>query len=217
MSFEFANAATLQATASIESSRFLEGTNLSDDSPAIAITADWTFDGGSFAGLDCYTSTVDISEGLDSGCDVYVGYFKPISRNQALSAQLTRHEYSNGLDHKWDFTDLAARWHINKKTRFTATYSRNWFDRPFDTFALKAETQIPLADKLSFNLSGTLMILESGAPVDELFYAKASLSYNRARWTTEAGLIYTDPDQIRMVPFDIDEPELLVTLSYRLY
>ncbi len=212
-----ANAATLQATASIESSRFLDGTNLTDDSPTLSINADWTFDGGGFAGFDCYASTVNLSEGLDSGCDIYAGYFKPINKKKAFSAQVTRHEYSRGIVHKWDFTDIAGSWHISKKTRFTATYSKNWLNRPFDAYALKAETQIPLTEQLNFNLSSTLMALESGAPVDELLFAKASLSYTKARWTSEAGIIYTDPDQAKMVPFDIDEPELQLTFSYRLY
>jgi len=61
------------------------------------------------------------------------------------------------------------------------------------------------------------MALESGAPVDVLTFGKASLSYTHGLWVTEVGAIYTDPDQKRMVPFDIDEPELLLTLSYRLY
>jgi len=212
-----ADATTVQVTASVESSRYLEGTNLTDDSISASLAADWSFKQGGFVGFDCYTSTVDISEGLNNGCDIYAGYFKPINQNNAVSVQLTRHEYSQGIDHKWDFSDIATSWHPSKTTSFTATYSKNWLNRPFDAYAIKAETQIPIVDKLNFHVSGSVMALESGAPVDVLTFGKASLSYTHGLWVTEVGAIYTDPDQRRMVPFDIDEPELLLTLSYRLY
>lgn len=212
-----ADAATIQTTASIESSRYLEGTNLTDDSPAVSLAVDWTFNNDIFAGLDCYTSSVNISQGLNSGCDFYAGYFKPISDSKALSAQLTRHQYSRGLDHRWDFDDIAINWHTSKKTRFSTIYSKNWLHRPFDTIAIKGQTQVNLSDRVNFNLSATLMAIESGAPVQSLTFAKATLTYSHSRWTTEAGFIYTDKDQIKMVPFDVDRPELFLSVSYRLY
>jgi len=123
-----ADATTVQVTASVESSRYLEGTNLTDDSISASLAADWSFKQGGFVGFDCYTSTVDISEGLNNGCDIYAGYFKPINQNNAVSVQLTRHEYSQGIDHKWDFSDIATSWHPSKTTSFTATYSKNWLN-----------------------------------------------------------------------------------------
>lgn len=212
-----ARAATVQLLAGLESSEFLDGANLSDDSPTVFLSADWTFDQGSFAGLDCYVSTADISQALDQGCDFYAGYFKPINESNALSLQLTRHQYSRGFDDSWDFSDLALSWHPSKRSSFTATYSNKWLSRPFDTYALKADTQVLMSERIGLNLSASLMAIESGAPVSSLAFAKVSLSYTRARWAAELGVIYTDKDQRRMLPFDIDQAELLLSLSYRLY
>lgn len=214
---ELTDAGALQATASIESSRYLGGANLTDDSPAVSLAIDWTFDKGSFAGMDCYASSANINRGLDSGCDVYAGFFKPLSNSKALSAQITRHQYSRGFGQRWDFNDLAVNWHTSKRTRLSTIYAKNWLNLPFDTIAIQGETQITLSDKVNLNLIGNLMAIESGAPVRSLASAKAALTYTHSRWTTEAGLIYTDKDQVKMIPFDVDKPELLLTVSYRLY
>lgn len=212
-----AQAAQLQLSAGLESSQFLEGTNLTDDSPSVSIGADWSFDQGGFTGLYCYGSSVKKRDGLKYGCDIYAGFFLPVSDQSAVSAQVTHHDYSRGLNHKWDFTDLSASWHINKKTSVSTIYSKNWLNRPFDTFAIKAATQVTLTEALSLDLSGSVMAIESGAPVDKLTFARASLSYSQSRWTAQAGIIYTDKDQTRMVPFDVDQAELLLTINYRLY
>jgi len=212
-----ANAATLQLLGGFENSKFLKGVNLTDDSPIASITADWTFEHGAFAGVDCYVSSVDVSRALDKGCDIYAGYFAPINANNAVSMQITRHEYSRGLGRGWDYTDFAVSWHPSKTSSLTATYSDNWLRRPFDTYTLKADTQFPITESLNLDLSASVTAIESGAPVNELYFAKASLSYIKERWTTEFGIIFADKDQRRMVPFDVDEAELQLSVSYRLY
>lgn len=211
------NAASLQANLGVKSSHFLDGVNLTDDSPAVSLDADWSFDNGGYTGVDCYASTVDIDMGLDFGCDYYVGYFRPLNNISAFSAQITHHDYSRGLGSTWDFTDIAANWHINKKTVLTAIYSEDWLDRSFDTFGIKGATQVVLSDKLNFNLSASLTSLQNPSQVDTLVSGKTSLSYSHQRWTTEAGFIFSDTDQQQVLPFDVDEIELFLTISYRLY
>ncbi len=214
---QFASGATTQLIASVENSKFLGGANLTDDSLAVSLNADWTFDKGSFAGVDCYVSSVDVARALDKGCDFYAGFFTPLNDGNALSIRTTRHEYSRGLGRKWDFTDLSLSWHPSKTSRFTATYSNKWLRRSFDSFALNATTKLVLSERVSLNLSGGVNAFESGAPVNALINARAALSYTRARWTGEIGVIYTDSKQRRVLPFDIDEPELIFNLRYRLY
>lgn len=131
--------------------------------------------------------------------------------------QLTHHEYSRALNTHWDFTELSASWHLSKKTSLTATYSEDWLGRPFDSYSVRADTQVALSESLGLNLSANFMDLESGAPVDNLLSAKVSIAYVINRWSAELGFIYTDNEQRRMLPFDIDEPEVLFSLSYRLY
>ena len=195
----------------------LEGVNLSDDSPTVFISVDWNFDQGEFAGANCYASTADASRAVGWGCDVYAGYFRSFKQNNAVAVQLTRHVYSRAFNRSWDFTELSTSWHVSKKSSFTASYSANWLGLPYDAYSLRADTQIPVSESLALNLSANVHALESGAPVDELLSAKISFTYLYERWTTELGLVVSDNDQARVLALDIDEPEALLSVSYRLF
>lgn len=212
-----AYADVFQISTGIQSSRFLGGVNLTDDEPAVSLAADWTSNVGVFAGADCSTSSVNNSEGLKSNCDLYAGYFTPLNSDQSLSLQFTRHEYSAGFGGRWDFHDVSAGWHINKKTTLSATFSKNWLNRGYDSLAIKGDTQISLTDGLNLNLSASILALEDPSPVETLTSAKASLSFGAERWTAEAGVIISDNDQEIILPFDVDQPDFLITFTYRLY
>jgi len=214
---ETLNAATLQVSTGIQSSRFLDSVNLSDDEPLVSLAVDWTSDNGGYLGGNCSTSTVSNADSIKSSCDFYAGYFKPLSSNNAVSVQFTRHEYSRGLGGIWDFHDLAANWHINKKTTFSAIYSKNWLNRSFDSLALKGATQISVSEHINLNLSATLMALESDEAVDNLAFGKASFSYSLGRWIAEAGVALSDRDQALVLPFDVDDAEFSISFTYRLY
>jgi len=206
-----------QASTGVQSSRFLGGVNLSDDEPIASLGFDWTSDTGAFAGTDCSTSSVNNTDGIKSSCEFYAGYFSSISPKQSLSVQFTRHEYSRGFGAEWDFHDLTASWHINKKTTVSTTYSKNWLNRAYDSLAIKADRQISLTDRLNVNLSGTVLSLENPSPVDTLTFGKASLSYGFDRWTAEAGFILSDSDQTIILPFEFDQTEFSINFTYRLY
>lgn len=214
---ELSVAATVQTTASIENSRFLGGTNLSDDSIAVSLAADITFNNGGFTGADCYSSSAENNRSLRSGCEIYAGYFKPLSDTKAVSAQLTHHSYSRGLGNRWNFTDLSMSLNTSKATRFTAVFAKNWLNRPFDTLSMQADHIVTLSEFWRLNLSATLMAIESSAPISSLSFARATVSYSRARWSAETGIGYTDKDQRQVLPFDVDESELILNLSYRFY
>jgi len=214
---------TLQVTTSLQNSHFLGSVDLTHQEPAASIAVDWTLDNGGFAGVDCYISTIDNfngpnDSGIKSGCDYYAGYFKPFNQDNAVSVQFTRHELSPGHNQRWDFNEVTANWHINRKTTFSASYSKNWLNRPFDSFEIKAGTQIPLAERIHLNLSASILAFENSAVISNLTSAKASLSYTKKRWTTEAGIILTDSDQTSLLTvLDFNQPNFSLTLTYRLY
>lgn len=210
-------AATTQVIAKIQSSHFLEGTNLTDNSPSAAINIDWSSNSGFFVGLDCFASSIKKSDGIDIGCDTYGGYFKKLNVNNALSAKITRHQYSEGFGQEWDFTEFSSSWHIGNTTQISAIYSQNWLNRPFDTVSLKGQSKLAISEKLNLDLSGNIMKIESGAPVNTLMYARATLSYTHNRWTADIGIAHTGRDQLRMVPFDADTAQLFFAINYRLY
>ncbi|MEM7360070.1 MAG: hypothetical protein AAF431_13290 [Pseudomonadota bacterium] len=135
----------------------------------------------------------------------------------AFSTQLTHHDYSRGLGGEWDFTDLAVNWHLSKSTVVSAVYSKDWLNRPFDTIAIQAATRVGLLERLDLNISGGLTSLGSSAPIDSLYSAKTSLTFSHFRWTTEAGVIFSDDDQRQVLPFDVDETEVFLTITYRLH
>ena len=210
-------ASSVQVLAGWQTSKFLNGTNLSNGSPAVFVDADWSFDNNSYAGGNCYASSGDRSQSVDAGCDFYVGYFKEINENNAVSIQLTQHEYSRGFNRGWDFADLSLSWHASKTSSLTVSFADDWLDRPYDTVSLDAQKLIPLSSKFVLNVSANYMDFDSGAPVSSLLSAKAALTYSHERWTTELGVIYTDSDQSRIFPFDIDQPDILFSIAYRLY
>ena len=211
------SAATLQASATIESTRLFQGTNLTNDDIAYSLAGDWTFDNGAFTGIDCYTSDIDQSEGLKNGCDYYAGYFTQISSKQAITLLATHHDFARSHGQEWGFTELEASWHINQQATVSATYAKEWFNRSIDTFSIKGDIVQNLSEHFSVNVSASLMALENPAPFDSITFARAGLQYHHRRWTAEAAIIYSDRKLETMLPFDVDQPEVSFSLTYRLY
>lgn len=214
---QLVSAATLQSSVHFESARFVDGSNITADTPAYSLSADLSFDNGVFSGLDCYVSDVNPNQGLKSGCDAYAGYFHALKNRQALSFTAIRHIYAEGFNREWDYTSLDATWHLNKKSSFSIAYANDWFDRPFDTLALKHKSRFSLSDSLSLNVAASLTAIESGAPADLISFAKVSLEYSRDRWTIEPAINLSDGELSDMFAFDVDQPDLSLTVSYRLY
>ncbi len=211
------NAATLQSNVHITSANFVAGSNITDDQPALHLSADISFDQGSFFGADCFASSVGSERGLPSGCDAYIGHFHALNKHTAFAIAATHHAYSDGFNREWNYTDLNATWHINKNASLSLIYADNWFNRPFDTVTLEHKSRFKLSNALSANILASVMAIESGAPVDYIHFAKLSLKYERERWAFEPAINISDRDLRKMVPFDVDQPDLSLTISYRLY
>ena len=211
------HAANVQLVAGVQSAQFLNSVNLTESTPTAFISADWSFDNGSYTGVNCYLSDADSSQAVANGCDLYLGYFKEINKTNAISIQLTRHQYSRAINTDWDFTDFSLSWHPSKTSILSLTFTENWLDRPYDTFSIQAEKLIPLGSGFGLNLSASFMEFESNAPVSNLTAAKAAFTFNHQRWITELAFIYTDDDQSNILPFDINQPDVLLSIGYRLY
>jgi len=210
----FVNAGTVQASTSVQTSRYLDGTNLTDNNLAISLTADLSLDQGLF----CYTSTAETRLNLRSGCALYAGYFKPLDNNdQAFSVVATRHQYVRARGSKWDFTELEAIWHLNKAANLSIAYTDDWLRRGFESYALRGNVSHQISNQFSVNLSLRTTLFESTAPVSMLNFAKASIEYRRQRWLFECSLISSDSDLREVLPFDVDKPEIGFTLTYQLY
>ncbi len=212
-----ADAATVQSSVHVESARFVDGSNITGDRPAVSLTTDVSFNNGAFIGLECYAADVQKNRGLKSGCDVYAGYFQALKNKQALTLTATRHHYSRGFNREWDYTSLEATWHASKNSSLSIAYANDWFDRPFDTIALKHKSRFKLSNALTLNLTASATVVENGAPTDLIHFAKLSLEYSTERWTIEPAINVSDSDLTDMFAFDIDQPDISLTISYRLY
>jgi len=210
-------AATTQISAGIESSHFVDGLNLTDDQPSANLSIDVSFDQGLFLGSDCYHSEVDDGLGLERGCDYYLGYFRPISDTQAITASVTQHDYQRILNQEWDYTELSLDWHLSRRATLSVAATDDWFGRGFETVSLSGKFEHPLSKSFKAIIEGGVINLESRAPVNALEFGKLSLQHQKERWTSELSLILSDNDFRRMTRFDVDQPEVALSFSYRLY
>lgn len=209
--------AETQISIGVESNHFVEGLNLTDDNPALNLAIDVSFDHGTFFGGDCYRANVDRGAGLKSGCDYYLGYFKPLSKNQALTLSATHHDYQRTSGRQWDYTELSVEWHVSRKATLSVSATDDWFGRGFETVSLNGKFEYPLSASLSTILEGGIVNLESRAPIDSLEFGKLSLQHQHKRWTSKLSVIASDNDLRRMTRFDVDQPEIALSISYRLY
>jgi len=212
-----AHAATVQASASIENSKYFGGTNLTDHNITVSLASDWSFDQGLFSGFECYTSNANIRLNLSSGCDIYVGYFTPLNNDQALTLQAKQHKYVHARNSRWDFTELDSIFHLDKRTNLSLSYTDDWLGRGFTAYSIGADTRRAITGKLSGNMSLNLTNFDSSAAISSIAVAKASLEYNIRRWTLSASIIANDRDLERMLPFPVQRPEFGLSVTYRLY
>jgi len=212
------HAATLEVDVGLTSSRYLDGINLTDDQPTAIASADLSFDNGLFSRLDCHAADSDDDRSLRQGCDLSLGYFTILNEKQALSFEVTQHEYSRGMSRGWDFTEFRANWHVNTQSTVSVTFANDWLRRGFNIFSLQGDFNQPITDRLNANFFVSASSLDdSNFGVSQLFHAKASLQYSWQRWSAQASIIANDSAHEEVVPFDVDQPALNFTISYKLY
>jgi len=208
----------VQVSAGAESSLFVDGLDISDGKPAINLSADLSFDNGAFAGLDCYkTETLFFRDGIDAGCNYYLGYFKPHNNSQAFSATVSRGEYAPTPALQWDYTTAALSWHKNRATIFTLSATDDWFGRGYSSVSLNASYQHTLGEQWSANIEAGHIDFGSRAPVDSAVHARLGFRFEQGRWTSEVNLNLQDYDLDPLTLRDSDQPDFSLRFIYRLY
>jgi len=211
-------APVVQVTVGVESSRFVDGLDITGGKPAINLAADVSFENGSFGGADCYkTQTLFFQDGIDAGCNYYVGYFSPRKNDQALSATLSRSEYAPTPALQWDSTTAALSWHTNRSTTLTLSAVDDWFGRGFSSVGVNAAYQHSLSDHWSANGELSYINFSGSAPINAINYARLGLRFEKGRWTSELNLQLSDNSLRQITSIDVDQPALSLRISYRLY
>ncbi len=218
-SIETLAAPVIQVNAGIESSKFIDGLDISGGKPVANLAADVSFDNGAFAGLDCYKSeNLVFSDGIDAGCHYYLGYFNALSNNQALSATLTRSEYAPTPGRQWDYTTAALSWHANRSTIFTLSAIDDWLGRGYRAIGASASYDLPLDEKWSLNLSAGYLDFETSAPTTSLGHATLGLRFEKGRWSSEINAHLSDDNSLSLLtPFSVERLDVSFAITYRLY
>ncbi len=214
------SAPVIQVSGGAESSRFVDGVNITDRRPAVNLTAEVSFDNGAFSGIDCFKSeTLFFRNGIDSGCNLYLGYFAPLNNGQAISATLSRGEYARAPStaRQWDYTTAALSWHANRSLVMTVSASDNWLGRGYSVVNLNAAYEYQLSDRVSAGLEASYLDFEDTAPVSSTQYARMGLRYVKGRWSSDLNLYISDSDFSVITPFEVEQPDFSARISYRFY
>jgi len=208
----------VQINAAIANGHFVRGQNLTNDQAAIFLGVDWSSDEGAFAGAECYTSNANRPGALPHGCQYYLGYFRPLKNDQALSLSVTHNDYVRTRSPQWDFTQASLDWHLNTNATLNLTATDDWLGRGFATASLNGILHRPISKRLSAKLSAGIMKVGSRAPVDNIELVELGLQYQMNRWTAGVSASFTDRDDLRQITqFEVDQPEVNFSLRFRLY
>ena len=213
-------APVIQITAGVESSRFIDGLDISDGQAAVSIASEVSLDNGSFAGVDCYKSeTLAFPNGIDAGCVFYVGYFAALTNQQAISATFSRGEYAPTPSpaRDWDYSTATLSWHTNRTTVFTLSASDDWLGRGYGAIGLNAAYQYSISDRWSANIEASYTNFEAMAPIDAIEYLGLGVRFEQGRWGSELKLHLNDTDLEQLTPFEVDQPDVSLRFTYRLY
>ena len=213
------SAPVVQATVGAESSRFVDGVDITDGKPTINLAVDVSFNNGSFAGADCYKAqTLLFQDGIDAGCNYYIGYFQPLKKNQAFSAVLSRSEYAPTPARQWDYTAAALSWHASRSAILTVTATDDWFGRGYSSVGIGAAYQYSLSDHWSATFEASHIDFASNAPVNNINHARLGLLFEKGRWATELNLQLNDGDRDQLISIDPDQQAALsFRVNYRFY
>ena len=216
-SVEPARADVIQVNASLATGHFVRGVDLTNDRPAVFLGVDWSLDNGVFSGAECYRSDLDDQPGLKRGCQFYLGYFLPLNKQQAISLSLRHSDYVSSPFAEWDYTELAVDWHPNRNTTLSVSATDDWLGRGHSMVALNGSIQRAISQRINASLGAGVMQFESSADIDAVGFASIGVSYEQSRWSTSLSATAIDRDIRQLTHFALDQPEINLTLSYRLY
>jgi hypothetical protein len=126
----------VQVNSTFSSGHYVRGIELADDGPAVSLNVDWSADNGLFAGAECFQGGASRFSSFERGCISYLGYFKTLNSDSALSAEITHYDY-NGVDPvDWDTQEFSLYWHYKNSLVVSLSYSDDWLARYTSTTAI---------------------------------------------------------------------------------
>ena len=212
-----AYADVFQVNAGLSTGHFIEGINVTDRHPIAFLGADWSFDNGAFTGGECYQSSSDPDGSLSRGCHFFAGYFSQINENQAITFELRHKEYLISDGNFWRYFEGTVDWHFNKNVTLSARVSDDWLDQGYASVAFGADYSRPLSSTLTAYGLVDVMKFESVADVDYTEHYEFGIKYQKERLSIGLSAIFADPSLSEQIWFDVNENQLRLTVSYRLY
>lgn len=215
--FSIARADVIELTGALESARFVNGLNLTNNQFSGMISGEWSANNGTFSSLSCFFAEHSERRAAQRGCDASVGWFGVINEKNALTLALTQHDYSGPELIGWEYTDATLNWHIGKNNLVTFRITDSLFGRNFTALTTSFEHSKVLSDQLRVKFEVGFTSLQSAAPIDTLEYGVISAEYGDERWVAELKLIYSGSGYNRFVQFDTESTGIAVNFRYRLY
>ncbi|RBP50621.1 hypothetical protein [Arenicella xantha] len=212
-----ARADVIEFTGGLESGRFIDGVNLTSNYPTVALSGEWSANGGGFAALSCFAGENVNRVVIQRGCDAKLGWFTPLNERQAISFAVSRHDYSSSTLKGWEYTTASAKWHLGKRYTLAVKATDSLLGQGASGVTTSLQFSQPLRDNWRLKLEAGLTSLQSSAPVDSLEYGQLGIEYAQSRWTTELKFMLSSSDYKRFVKLNIEQPEVAINVRYRIY
>jgi len=146
-----------------------------------------------------------------------LGWFAAINNNHAVTFAISRHDYSSPVLRGWQYSDVSASWHIGRTKKLKLRAVDSLLGQGHAAITTSFHAMRPLNDQWRLKFEAGLTSLESSAPVSQLEYGLVSAEYGRGRWAAEFKLMLSSSDYRQFVKLDLDQPEVGISLRYRLY
>ena len=211
------HANVIEVIGGIESGRFIDGVNLTNNPLAMSLHTEWSAQNGGFVSLSCFITERGAKNAINRGCDTSLGWFKALNNKHAITLAVSRHDYSSPLLRGWQYNDISASWHIGKKNKLKIKASDSLLGQNVNSVTASLHTARALNKHWYINLEAGLTSLEGSAQVNNLEYGVIGLHYRRGRWSSELKAMLSGSNYRRFVALDIDKPAISWNLKYRLY
>lgn len=212
-----ARAQVLEVVAGVESGRFIDGVNLTGNEITSHLSADWSLSNGVFSSLSCFLGENGNARVVQRGCDLSAGWFVPISDSQAMTMEVSRHDYSSPTFRGWQYTDASFQWHINKNYGVGLKLGDSLLGQGFKSATLSIQASKEVNNHWRMNFNAGVTSLNNSADISTLQYGILSAEYGRDRWVSELKLMLSSSSYSRLVNLDIEQPEIAVNIRYRIY
>jgi hypothetical protein len=217
MSFSNAHADVVEIIGGLDFGRFSEGVNLTSGRLNGDLSTEWSANNGAFSSLSCFINDNALSKAIQRGCDVSLGWFRPLNERHAITGSIARHDYSSPVLSDWQYTDARLSWHIGRNYMLDLRASDSLLGQGFAAVTTSLHASRQITEKWHLNFEAGVTSLQRSAPVSTLGYGILGAEYALGRWATLIRLKLSDSAYTRFVKLDFEQTELSVSLRYRLY